>query len=75
MAVHVHVLLDFGLLLAFDSELLPGAILVVRTCKRGFFVSSGLCLLACDVRYHHMLLHYHQPCDQHDYHHCHHCHH
>ena len=69
--MHVHDLLDFGLLLAFDSELLPGEILVVRTCKRGFFVSSGLCLLACDVRYDYWLLHCHCHCDQHHNHHHH----
>ena len=33
--MHLLVLLDFGLLLACDSELLPGEILV-RTCKRIF---------------------------------------
>jgi hypothetical protein len=61
--MHVHVLLDFGLLLACDSELLPGEILAVRTCKRILFVSGGLCRLACDVRYDYWLLHCHRHCD------------
>ena len=57
--------------LLLEVELLPGETLVVRTCKRSFFVSCGLYLLACDVRYDNWLLHCHRHCDQHHNHHHH----
>jgi hypothetical protein len=43
--MHLLVLLDFGLLLACDSELLPGEIMEVRTCKHDCFV-----LVYCSVQ-------------------------
>ena len=50
--MHVHVSLGFTLLLASDSELLPGELLWCAPASMFACVSCELCLLACDVRYH-----------------------